>query len=299
MKAVRTLRPGSPERLSLTDVPIPTPAADEVLVRVHATSVTRGDVVLRKMPGFVVRAFGETPKRVLGHEFAGVVAAVGDDAVGLAPGSRVFGTTSGTEHGAHAEYVVVAADGMIVEIPDRISFDQAAAVPVGAMTALHFLERAGVAPGRSILVNGASGSVGTFAVQIARARGARVTAVCSGRNADLVLDLGADDVIDHTTTDVTTLDRTFDIVFDAAGNLREKSARRLLADGGSFVTTRSRRDETLTELMDVRDLLASGALTAVVDREYDLDDIADAHAHVESGRKRGNVLVHVISKENR
>lgn len=299
MKAVRTLRPGSPERLSLTDVPIPTPAADEVLVRVHATSVTRGDVVLRKMPGFVVRAFGETPKRVLGHEFAGVVAAVGDDAVGLAPGSRVFGTTSGTEHGAHAEYVVVAADGMIVEIPDRISFDQAAAVPVGAMTALHFLERAGVAPGRSILVNGASGSVGTFAVQIARARGARVTAVCSGRNADLVLDLGADDVIDHTTTDVTTLDRTFDIVFDAAGNLREKSARRLLADGGSFVTTRSRRDETLTELMDVRDLLASGALTAVVDREYDLDDIADAHAHVEGGRKRGNVLVHVISKENR
>lgn len=299
MKAVRTLRPGSPERLSLTDVPIPTPAADEVLVRVHATSVTRGDVVLRKMPGFVVRAFGETPKRVLGHEFAGVVAAVGDDAVGLAPGSRVFGTTSGTENGAHAEYVVVAADGMIVEIPDRISFDQAAAVPVGAMTALHFLERAGVAPGRSILVNGASGSVGTFAVQIARARGARVTAVCSGRNADLVLDLGADDVIDHTTTDVTTLDRTFDIVFDAAGNLREKSARRLLADGGSFVTTRSRRDETLTELMDVRDLLASGALTAVVDREYDLDDIADAHAHVESGRKRGNVLVHVISKENR
>lgn len=299
MKAVRTLRPGSPERLSLTDVPIPTPAADEVLVRVHATSVTRGDVVLRKMPGFVVRAFGETPKRVLGHEFAGVVAAVGDDAVGLAPGSRVFGTTSGTENGAHAEYVVVAADGMIVEIPDRISFDQAAAVPVGAMTALHFLGRAGVAPGRSILVNGASGSVGTFAVQIARARGARVTAVCSGRNADLVLDLGADDVIDHTTTDVTTLDRTFDIVFDAAGNLREKSARRLLADGGSFVTTRSRRDETLTELMDVRDLLASGALTAVVDREYDLDDIADAHAHVESGRKRGNVLVHVISKENR
>lgn len=299
MKAVRTLRPGSPERLSLTDVPIPTPAADEVLVRVHATSVTRGDVVLRKMPGFVVRAFGETPKRVLGHEFAGVVAAVGDDAVGLAPGSRVFGTTSGTENGAHAEYVVVAADGMIVEIPDRISFDQAAAVPVGAMTALHFLGRAGVAPGRSILVNGASGSVGTFAVQIARARGARVTAVCSGRNADLVLDLGADDVIDHTTTDVTTLDRTFDIVFDAAGNLREKSARRLLADGGSFVTTRSRRDETLTELMDVRDLLASGALTAVVDREYDLDDIADAHAHVEGGRKRGNVLVHVISKENR
>ncbi|WES64126.1 NAD(P)-dependent alcohol dehydrogenase [Microbacter sp. GSS18] len=299
MKAVRTLRPGSSERLSVTDVPIPTPAADEVLVRVHATSVTRGDVVLRKMPGFVVRAFGETPKRVLGHEFAGVVAAVGDDAVGLAPGSRVFGTTSGTEHGAHAECVVVAADGMIVEIPDHISFDQAAAVPVGAMTALHFLERAGVAPGRGVLVNGASGSVGTFAVQIARARGARVTAVCSGRNADLVLDLGADDVIDHTQTDVTTLDRTFDIVLDAAGNLRERSARRLLADGGSFVTTRSRRDETLTELMDVRDLLASGALTAVVDREYDLDDIADAHAHVEGGCKRGNVLVHVISKENR
>nr|WP_184752389.1 NAD(P)-dependent alcohol dehydrogenase [Microbacterium thalassium] len=297
MTAVRTRRPGSVEGLELVRVPVPVPGPDEVLVRVHATSVTRGDVVLRRMPGFVVRAFGEKPKRILGHEFAGVVVAVGDDALGFAPGSRVFGTTSGTEHGAHAEYVVAAAEGMIAEIPDRVSFDEAAPVPVGAMTALHFLERGGVGPGRSVLVNGASGSVGTFAVQIARARGARVTAVCSGRNAGLALDLGADDVIDHTTTDATTTGRRFDAVFDTVGTLRSRSVRAILADGGRFVTTRSRRDETLAELMDVRDLLASGALSAVIDRDYDLDDVADAHRHVETGRKRGNVLVRVHPKE--
>ncbi len=297
MRAVRTHRPGSVDGLEHTDLTVPVPAPGEVLVRVHATSVTRGDVVLRKMPALIVRAFGEKPKRVLGHEFAGTVAAVGDSAVGFAPGCRVFGTTSGTEHGAHAEFVLVDAEGVIAEIPDHVTFDEAAPTPVGAMTALHFLDEAGVVAGTDVLVNGASGSVGSFAVQIARARGARVTAVSSARNADLVRELGAAAVIDHTTTDVTTVARRFDVVFDAVGTLRERRLRGILNDGGRFVTVRTRRDETLDELMAVRDLLASGALRAVIDREYDLDDIAQAHAHVETGRKRGNVLVRVRGEE--
>lgn len=297
MRAVRTRRPGSVDGLEHTDLTVPVPAPGEVLVRVHATSVTRGDVVLRKMPALIVRAFGEKPKRVLGHEFAGTVAAVGDSAVGFAPGCRVFGTTSGTEHGAHAEFVLVDAEGVIAEIPDHVTFDEAAPTPVGAMTALHFLDEAGVVAGTDVLVNGASGSVGSFAVQIARARGARVTAVSSARNADLVRELGASAVIDHTTTDVTTVARRFDVVFDAVGTLRERRLRGILNDGGRFVTVRTRRDETLDELMAVRDLLASGALRAVIDREYDLDDIAQAHAHVETGRKRGNVLVRVRGEE--
>lgn len=297
MRAVRTRRPGSVDGLEHTDLTVPVPAPGEVLVRVHATSVTRGDVVLRKMPALIVRAFGEKPKRVLGHEFAGTVAAVGDSAVGFAPGCRVFGTTSGTEHGAHAEFVLVDAEGVIAEIPDHVTFDEAAPTPVGAMTALHFLDEAGVVAGTDVLVNGASGSVGSFAVQIARARGARVTAVSSAGNADLVRELGASAVIDHTTTDVTTVARRFDVVFDAVGTLRERRLRGILNDGGRFVTVRTRRDETLDELMAVRDLLASGALRAVIDREYDLDDIAQAHAHVETGRKRGNVLVRVRGEE--
>lgn len=297
MRAVRTRRPGSVDGLEHADLTVPVPAPGEVLVRVHATSVTRGDVVLRKMPALIVRAFGEKPKRVLGHEFAGTVVAVGDSAVGFAPGCRVFGTTSGTEHGAHAEFVLVDAEGVIAEIPDHVTFDEAAPTPVGAMTALHFLDEAGVAAGTDVLVNGASGSVGSFAVQIARARGARVTAVSSARNADLVRELGAAAVIDHTTTDVTTVARRFDVVFDAVGTLRERRVRGILNDGGRFVTVRTRRDETLDELMAVRDLLASGALRAVIDREYDLDDIAQAHAHVETGRKRGNVLVRVRGEE--
>lgn len=299
MKAVRTRRPGSTDGLQQTHLDVPAPGPGEVLVRVHATSVTRGDVVLRKMPALVVRAFGEQPKRVLGHEFAGTVAAVGDSAVGFAPGCRVFGTTSGTEHGAHAEYVIVDAEGMIVEIPDHISFEEAAPTPVGAMTALHLLDEADVGPGSAVLVNGASGSVGSFAVQIARARGARVTAVTSARNTALVLSLGADDAIDHTTTDVVTSGRRFDVVFDAVGNLRVRRARGILTDGGRFVTVRTRRAETLDELMAVRDLLASGVLRAVIDREYELDDIAQAHTHVETGRKRGNVLVRVRGTERR
>ncbi|WP_201770765.1 NAD(P)-dependent alcohol dehydrogenase [Demequina mangrovi] len=278
-------------------MPVPVPASDEVLVRVHATSVTRGDVVLRKMPGLVIRAFGERPKKVLGHDFAGVVVAVGDEALGFAPGSRVMGTTSGTAHGAHAELLAVPAEGMIVEIPGEASFAEAAPVPVGAMTALHLLSEAGVGKGQRVLVNGASGSVGSYAVQIAKARGARVTAVCSGRNADLVRGLGAEEVVDYTTADVTALGRRFDIVLDAVGTLRKRAARALLADGGAYATTRSRRDETLAELMEVRDLLASGALHAVVDRVYDLEDVPAAHARVEGGHKRGNVLVRVRAED--
>lgn len=293
MRAVRTRRAGSAAHLELTELPVPAPAPDEVLVAVHATSVTRGDVVLRRMPGLVVRAFGETPKRVLGDEFAGRVVAVGDQAVGFAPGARVMGTTSGTAHGAHAEFVRVAADGLLVEIPDHVAFAEAAPVPVGAMTALHFLDAGGVGHGSRVLVNGVSGSVGTFAVQIAQARGARVTGVSSARNATLVRELGAEEVLDHTTVDVREAGARFDVVFDTVGTLRGRSAGTLLAPGGRVVTTRSRRDETLPELMEVRDLLATGALRAVIDSTYDLAGIRDAHAVVETGRKRGNVLVRV------
>lgn len=179
MKAILSKRAGSADRLVLAEVPKPAPGPGEVLVRIHATSVTRGDVVLRKIPRFVVRLFGETPKSIPGHEFAGDVEAVGSRVAGFAVGDRVFGTTTGQTRGAHAEYVCVSADGLLAHLPPNVGYVEAAPVPVGAMTALHFLRDGGVGPGSRVLVNGASGRVGSFAVQVAKHLRAHVTGVAS------------------------------------------------------------------------------------------------------------------------
>lgn len=298
MRAVVTTRAGSADRLALEEVEVPHPGPGQLLVKVHATSVTRGDTVLRKMPRLVVRAFGESPKSVLGHEFSGTVVAIGLGSPSFDIGDRVFGTTSGTPFGAHAEYVVVPDDSIVATIPPGVSHVEAASVPVGAMTALHFLNGGGIGEDASVLINGASGSVGSFAVQIAKARGATVVGVCSGDNAELVSDLGADEVIDYRTTDIRQLGRRFDTVFDTAGVLRPRGIRDLLADGGAFVTTRTRRDETIGEMLEVRDLLACGSIRAVVGRTVDLAGVPDAHRLVEGGHKVGNVLVQVSTEED-
>jgi NADPH:quinone reductase-like Zn-dependent oxidoreductase len=282
---------GPRARLVVSDVPTPAAGPGEVLVGVHATSVTRGDVVLRKMPGWVARLFGVPPKRVLGHEFAGVVESVGEEVVTFEVGDRVFGTTSELEQGAHAEYVAVPADGILANIPEGVAYEEAAPVPVGAMTALHFLRAGGVVSGSRVLVNGASGSVGGFAVQIAKGMGAHVTGVARASNLELVASLGADEVIDYTTADFTEGDRVYDVVFDAAGKLSPKRVERVLSEQGRFVSTRTRREETGEELLAVRDLLVDGSLHAVIDRYYSLDQVPEAAEHIERGGKRGNVVV--------
>lgn len=293
MQAITSRRAGSADRLTISEVPTPVPGPGDLLVRIHAASVTRGDVVMRKMPKLVARLFGETPKTIPGYEFAGVVESLGVDAADHAVGDRLFGTTSGLTQGSYAEYIAIPATGLVATIPDGIGFEEAAPVPVGAMAALDFLRTGGAGPGRRVLINGASGSVGTFAVQIAKHLGSHVTGVAGPSNVDLVASLGADDVIDYTKEDVTASGRTFDVVFDAVGKTSEKQVRGLLADDGRFVTTKTRRTETRDGLLAVRDLLASGAITAVIDRTYPLTDIAEAHRHVEGGHKRGNVVVRI------
>jgi NADPH:quinone reductase-like Zn-dependent oxidoreductase len=293
MQAVISKRAGSADRLTTAQVPTPTPGPGELLVRIHAASVTRGDVVMRKMPKLVARLFGEIPKTIPGYEFAGVVEWTGPGADAHAVGDRVFGTTSGLSQGSHAEYIAVPGDGIVAAIPDGVSFEEAAPVPVGAMAALDFLRAGGVGPGRRVLINGASGSVGTFAVQIARYLGSHVTGVAGPSNVDLVASLGADEVIDYTEVDITQLDRTFDLVFDAVGKTSNKQVRGLLGDDGRFVTTKARRTETRRRLFEVQDLLACRAITAVVDRTYPLAEVADAHRHVETGHKRGNVVIRI------
>ncbi len=293
MRAITLKRAGSADRLAVSRVPAPNPGPGEMLVRIHAASVTRGDVVMRKMPKLLARLFGETPRTIPGYEYAGVIESLGSGTEDHAVGDRVFGTTSGLAQGSYAEYIAVPTTGMVTTMPDGIGFEEAAPVPVGAMAALDFLRAGGAGPGRRVLVNGASGSVGTFAVQIAKHLGSHVTGVAGPSNVELVASLGADDVIDYTRVDVTESGRTFDVVFDAVGKTSEKQVRDLLGEDGRFVTTRTRRSETRDSLLAVRDLLATGAITAVIDRTYSLADVAAAHRHVETGHKSGNVVIRI------
>lgn len=221
-------RAGSPDRLVLTEVPSPVPESNEVLVRIYATSVTRGDVVMRKMPRLVARIFGETPKSIPGYEFAGEVEAIGDDVGEFKIGDRVFGTTSGLSQGSYAEYLCVLEDGMVALLPSNVGYEEAAPIPVGAMTALHFLQAGDVGPEKRVLINGASGSVGSYAVQIARKMDAYVTGVASASNTELVASLGADEVIDYTKQDFTEGTEKYDVIFDAAGKTTATKAEGVL-----------------------------------------------------------------------
>jgi NADPH:quinone reductase-like Zn-dependent oxidoreductase len=297
MKAIVSKRAGSPDRLLLTDVPKPVPEPNEVLVRIHAASVTRGDVVMRKMPRLVARLFGETPKSIPGYEFAGEVEASGGNVVEFEVGDRVFGTTSGLTQGSYAEYICVPEDGVITHIPPNVGYEEAAPIPVGAMAALHFLQAGDVGSHKRVLVNGASGSVGSYAIQIAKKIGAYVIGVASTSNEELVTSLGADEVVDYTKQDFTEGTEKYDVIFDAVGKTTAKEIEGVLAENGRFVTTRTRRREKAEELRAVRDMVANGAVKAQIDRSYTLDQISVAHRYVEEGRKRGNVVIVIGSSE--
>lgn len=297
----------------MVEVPRPSPRKDEVLVRVNAAAVTSGDARIRggRFPsGFALPArlaFGlrGPRRRVLGMVFSGVIESVGPDVTNVAPGLAVCGMT-GIAMGAHAEYVCVAAR-RVAGVPSFVGHSDAAGLLFGGSTALYFLrDRARVEPGMAVLVNGASGAVGSNAVQLARHFGATVTGVTSARNADLVRGLGAGRVIDYATEDITSTSDRFDVVFDAVGNLSITSGRRLLRDGGVLVlavaslwdTLRARRgvavgssSERASDFEWLLQRVAANELTVVVDRTFPLDQIGDAYRLADSGHKRGNVIV--------
>jgi NADPH:quinone reductase-like Zn-dependent oxidoreductase len=307
-------RYGAPEVVHVVDVPRPRPRAEEVLVRVEAVAVTSGDARIRgaRFPaGFSIPArvaFGIVrPRRsILGSSFSGVVEAIGSRVGDLAPGDEVCGMT-GIKLGAHAEYVTVSAK-KIAGKPSGVTHDDAAGLLFGGTTALYFLrDKASVGPGTSVLVNGASGAIGTNAIQLAKHFGATVTAVTSAANAQLVTDLGADRVIDYTNDELTTTTERFDVVLDAVGNLSIQSGRRLLCDQGVLLlavaslgtTIRARGNvvagtspERVDDFTFLLQLVEQGEITVVHDQTYALDDIADAHRRVDTGHKRGNIVVH-------
>lgn len=313
MRAAIVDRYGEPEVVRIAEVARPVVKAKEVLVRVVAVAVTSGDARVRGAtfpPGFGLMsrlAFGlRKPRRpVLGMSFSGVVEEVGAQVQDVAPGDEVCGMT-GVRMGAHAELVALAAKRVVAK-PAEVTHEQAAGLLFGGSTAIQFLRtKVPVAPGMSVLVNGASGAVGSNAVQLAKHFGATVTAVTSGRNGALVRELGADEVVDHTHRSVVDLDDRFDVVFDAVGNIPVAAGRALLSPDGKLILVvaglreslkargnvvagpASERPEDFTFLLD---LVAAGELTVVIDEIHDLPDIAAAYRRVDSGHKVGNVLV--------
>lgn len=313
MRAAVVERYGPPEVVRIADVPRPEPKPTDVLVRVAAVAVTSGDARIRgaRFPAgfgpFARLAFGiNRPRRpILGSSFGGVVEAVGERVPGLVPGDRVCGMT-GMKMGAHAEYVKVPME-RVARTPPEVSHEDAAGLLFGGSAALFFLrDKATVGPGTTVLVNGASGAIGTNAVQLAAGLGATVTAVTSGANADLVTGLGAHRIVDHTVQDVTAMSDRFDVVLDTVGNLSIAGGRSLLAPGGKLLlavaglgdTIRARGDvaagtapERVAHFDHLLRLVADGQLTVVHDGSYGFDDIVDAHRRVDSGHKVGNLVV--------
>lgn len=254
---------------------------------------------MKKMPAiaFVALQFmGMKRKRTPGHEFAGIVEAVGEDVTRFKVGDAVFGTTTGLSVGANAEYVCLPETGkthVIIHKPGNISFEQAAALPVGAMTALQILQKAGVQDEQKVLDYGASGSVGTFAIQIAKYFGAEVTGVCSAGNVEMVRTIGAAHVIDYKQEDFTKNGIRYDVIFDAVGKLKEANVKHSLAQKGMYLSTKTMTHENCEYLSTITNLAQEGHLKAVIDRCYPLAETDDAYRYVESGRKAGNVVIKV------
>jgi NADPH:quinone reductase-like Zn-dependent oxidoreductase len=325
MKAIVYDRYGPPEVLRLEEVARPTPEPGEVLVKVHATTVNRSDVHTReanRRSGLTMTVLSRAisglrrpRRRILGSEFAGVVEAVGSGVTEFAVGDRVFGTT-GLRFGAHAEYLTISAAGRITTIPEGLAFEEAAAICDGAFNALLCLKQADLRPGRTILIFGASGSIGTAGLQLAKHFGADITAVTSTKNVELVTSLGPNRVIDYSKEDFTRNGRRYDAIFDAVGKLSFRRCRDSLEEGGVFLPTDGlenlflailhsrRRGKRVAfqippripreDLLFIKGLVESGEFRPVIDCRYPLEEVVEASRYVETERKKGNVILTVL-----
>jgi NADPH:quinone reductase-like Zn-dependent oxidoreductase len=328
MRAAVYRRFGGPDVVRVEEVPAPTPGRGDVLIRVHASTVSVADHRARSRE--VPRGLGllaavgigllRPRHRVLGMDAAGVVEAVGADVTRFAPGDEVIAMLGGA-FGGHAEYACISQDGAIARSPRGMTAEDAVTLPFGGLTARGFLRQAAVGPGTTVLVNGASGAVGTAVVQLAAHAGARVTAVCSGGNRDLVTSLGAQRVIDHTVDDLATVaaaeGTTYDVIVDCVGNAPFERVGHLVSPGGALLLVvtdlggllrapwRTRRSGRLVtasvgpsraeDLEGLVDLAESGQYRAVRERTYDLADVVDAHRHVDTGHKKGNVVLRIAA----
>jgi NADPH:quinone reductase-like Zn-dependent oxidoreductase len=316
MKAAVYRRYGPPDVVRIEDVEKPVPRDNEVLVRIHATTICAADRRLRSADPFFVRlmaGFWKPKVHILGMELAGTVEAVGKAVTRFRPGDQVFGGT-GFQFGAHAEYVCVSEDGRLAAKPVNMTFEEAAGVLFGGFSALHFLKKANLQAGQKVLIYGASGSVGTFAVQLAKHFGAHVTGVCSTANLELVKSLGADQVLDYTREDFSKSGRVYDVVFDTVGKSGLRRTLRCLKRGGFYLraaaidlpailggvwASRTGAAKVIGGVVSctaedqafLKGLIEAGKLRTVIDRTYSLEQIAEAYRHVDTGHKKGHVVI--------
>ena len=328
MKAVVWTAYGPPEVLQLRNVETPVPGDNEVLIKIHATTVTKGDCEIRSLdlPVYLalpIRLWRGVQKprgtTIMGTELAGEIEAVGQAVTRFKVGDRVFGS-AGLSLGANAEYICLPEEpgemeGGVAIMPDNMTYEQAATVPFGGRDALHFLRKANIQPGQKVLINGAGGSIGTFAVQLAKLFGAEVTAVDSAAKLDMLRELGADQVIDYTREDFATSGEVYDVIFDVVGVLAFSPKDTSLTPDGTYITANPRPSQmlgglwtritssrkvvtqaasgTVADLVYLRDLVERKKLVTVIDRCYPLEEIVEAHRYVETGGKLGNLVITV------